>query len=213
MIKYYRILIADDHAVVRRGLRQIFEETEEFHVVAEASNGFEVLEKVRNIAVDLVVLDISMPDKNGLDVLKQLKQEFPHLPVLILSIYGEDQYALRVLKAGASGYLSKESAPEELIVAAHRIVTGRKYVSTTLAEKLATTISMSTNNLPHEILSDREYQVMCLIASGKTVSEIADELNLSVKTISTYRSRLLIKMRMKNNAEITHYAIKNGLVK
>ncbi len=213
MNKSYAILIADDHAVVRRGLRQIFEETEEFRVVAEASNGFEVLEKVRQMPIDLVVLDISMPGKNGLDVLKQLKQEFPQLPVLILSIYGEDQYAVRVLKAGASGYLSKESAPEELVVAARRIVDGRKYVSTTLAEKLANEIGAPAPALPHENLSDREYQVMCLIASGKTVGEIASELNLSVKTVSTYRSRLLIKMRMKNNAEITHYAIKNGLVK
>ena len=213
MGKYYAILIADDHAVVRRGLRQIFEETEEFRVVAEAANGFEVLEKVRQLSIDLVVLDISMPGKNGLDVLKQLKQEFPKLPVLILSIYGEDQYAVRVLKSGASGYLSKESAPEELVVAARKIVAGRKYVSATLAEKLANEIGGSAVILPHEHLSDREYQVMCLIASGKTVGEIANELNLSVKTVSTYRSRLLIKMRMKNNAEITHYAIKNGLVK
>ncbi len=213
MAKSYTILIGDDHAVVRRGLRQIFEETEEFRVVAEAENGVEVLKQVRERPVDLVVLDISMPGMNGLDVLKQLKVEFPGLPVLILSIYGEDQYAIRVLKAGASGYLSKESAPEELITAARRIVAGRKYVSATLAEKLAQELGSPTEKMPHEVLSDREYQVMCMIASGKTVSDIAAELNLSVKTVSTYRSRLLIKMRLKNNAEITHYAIKNGLVK
>ncbi len=213
MGKTFSILIGDDHAVVRRGLRQIFDETEEFKVVAEAGDGFEVLEQVRKHPVDLVVLDISMPGLNGLDALKQLRNEFPALPVLVLSIYGEDQYAVRVLKAGASGYLSKESAPEELLVAAHRIVHGGKYVSPSLAEKLAMEIQTPATKMPHELLSDREYQVMCLIASGKTVSEIATELHLSVKTVSTYRSRLLIKMGMKNNAEITHYAIKNGLVK
>jgi len=213
MGKTFSILIGDDHAVVRRGLRQIFDETEEFKVVAEAGDGFEVLEQVRKHPVDLVVLDISMPGLNGLDALKQLRNEFPALPVLVLSIYGEDQYAVRVLKAGASGYLSKESAPEELLVAARRIVHGGKYVSPSLAEKLAMEIQTPATKMPHELLSDREYQVMCLIASGKTVSEIATELHLSVKTVSTYRSRLLIKMGMKNNAEITHYAIKNGLVK
>jgi len=213
MGKSFSILIGDDHAVVRRGLRQIFDETEEFKVVAEAGDGFEVLEQVRKHPVDLVVLDISMPGLNGLDALKQLRNEFPALPVLVLSIYGEDQYAVRVLKAGASGYLSKESAPEELLVAARRIVHGGKYVSPSLAEKLAMEIQTPATKMPHELLSDREYQVMCLIASGKTVSEIATELHLSVKTVSTYRSRLLIKMGMKNNAEITHYAIKNGLVK
>ncbi len=213
MGKTFSILIGDDHAVVRRGLRQIFDETEEFKVIAEAGDGFEVLEQVRKHPVDLVVLDISMPGLNGLDALKQLRNEFPALPVLVLSIYGEDQYAVRVLKAGASGYLSKESAPEELLVAARRIVHGGKYVSPSLAEKLAMEIQTPAAKMPHELLSDREYQVMCLIASGKTVSEIATELHLSVKTVSTYRSRLLIKMGMKNNAEITHYAIKNGLVK
>ncbi len=212
MDKVYTILIGDDHAVVRRGLRQIFEETAEFRVIGEAANGFEVLDFVRNHNVDLVVLDISMPGKNGLDVLKQLKQEFPHIPVLILSIYGEDQYAIRVLKAGASGFLSKETAPEQLITAARQIVSGRKYISEALAEKLAANLNNPAVHHPHELLSDREYQVLCLIASGKTVSEIAEELNLSVKTVSTYRSRLLMKMGFKNNAELTHYAVKNGLV-
>jgi two-component system invasion response regulator UvrY len=207
-----KILVADDHAVVREGLKQILSETPDMVVAAEASSAQEVLNKVWENNYDVVLLDISMPGRGGLDVLKELKDEKPKLPVLILSIYPEEQYAMRALKAGASGYLTKESAPDELIAAIKKISQGRKYVSASLAEKLAFEMEIGTEKPPHEMLSDREYQVMCMIAEGKTVKEVAGELSLSVKTISTYRSRILEKMRMKNNAELTHYAIKNHLV-
>jgi two-component system invasion response regulator UvrY len=207
-----KILVADDHAVVREGLKQILSETPDMVVAAEASSGQEVLNKVRENNYDVVLLDISMPGRGGLDVLKQLKDEKPGLPVLILSIYPEEQYAVRALRAGASGYLTKESASDELIAAIRKISQGRKYVSASLAEKLAFDMEINAEKPTHEMLSDREYQVMCMIAKGKTIKEIAGELSLSVKTISTYRSRILDKMRMKNNAELTHYAIKNKLV-
>ena len=206
-----RILIGDDHAIVRRGLKQIVEESHDM-IVDEAKNGQEVLEKTRKNEYDILVLDISLPDRSGLDVLKHLKNTKPDLPILILSIHPEEQYAVRVLRAGASGYLSKDSAPDELAAAIRKVSQGRKYVSTSLAEKLAFNLDKSTENPLHETLSDREFQVMCMIASGKTVKQIAEKLCLSVKTISTYRSRILEKMHMQNNAELTHYAIKNGLV-
>ena len=206
------VIIADDHAVVRKGLRQILEETREIAVVDEADSGMDVLNKVRTKECDVVVLDIAMPGMHGLDVLKQIKNEHPSLPVLILSIYPEEQYAVRVLKAGASGYLCKESAPEELVTAIRRVSSGRKYITETLAEQLATEVEMDTEKRPHEILSDREYQVLCLIASGRRMTDIASELSLSVKTVSTYRTRILEKMGMKTNAELTHYAFKHGLV-
>ena len=206
-----RILIGDDHAIVRRGLKQIVEESYDM-IVDEAKNGQEVLEKTRKNEYDILVLDISLPDRSGLDVLKHLKNTKPDLPILILSIHPEEQYAVRVLRAGASGYLSKDSAPDELAAAIRKVSQGRKYVSTSLAEKLAFNLDKSTENPLHETLSDREFQVMCMIASGKTVKQIAEKLCLSVKTISTYRSRILEKMHMQNNAELTHYAIKNGLV-
>jgi len=206
-----KILIGDDHAIVRRGLKQIVEESHDM-IVDEAKNGQEVLEKTRKNRYDILVLDISLPDKSGLDVLKHLKNTKPDLPILVLSIHPEEQYAVRVLRAGASGYLSKDSAPDELAAAIRRVSQGRKYVSASLAEKLAINLDKSTETPIHETLSDREFQVMCMIASGKTVTQIAEKLFLSVKTISTYRSRILEKMQMQNNAEITHYAIKNGLV-
>lgn len=206
-----RILIADDHAVVRRGLKQIIAETPDMVVVDEATNGWEVLDKVRKDDYDVVLLDIAMPGKDGMDVLTQLKYERPELPVLMLSMYPEEQFAVRALRAGASGYLTKESAPDELVTAIRKVSTGGKYVSSSLAERLASLLQKA-ERLSHEILSDREYKVMCLIASGKTVTEIAKELSLSVKTISTYRSRILVKMQMKNNAELTLYAVKNGLI-
>ncbi len=206
-----KILIGDDHAIVRRGLKQIVEESHDM-IVDEARNGQEVLEKTRKNRYDILVLDISLPDRSGLDVLKQLKNTKPDLPILILSIHPEEQYAVRVLRAGASGYLSKDSAPDELAAAIRRVSQGRKYISASLAEKLAIHLDKSTEIPVHETLSDREFQVMCMIASGKTVTQIAEKLCLSVKTISTYRSRILEKMQMLNNAEITHYAIKNGLV-
>ena len=207
-----KILIADDHAIVREGLKQILSESPDLVIVAEASTGQEVIDKVGKNDLDLVVLDISMPGRGGMDILKEVKSLKPKLPVLILSMYPEEQYAVRVLKSGASGYLTKESAPVELVKAIRQISQGKKYISPSLAEKLAVDLEVSSDKLPHETLSDREYQVMCMIASGKTLKEIADELSLSIKTISTYRSRILEKMNMRTNAELTHYAVKNRLV-
>ncbi len=207
-----KILIADDHPVVRKGLKEIIEITPDMMVGDEASNGQEALEKVRKDDFDVVLLDISMPGRSGLEILKELKSEKPELSVLILSMHPEEQYAVRVLKAGASGYLTKESAPEELIAAIKKASKGRKYVSSSLAEKLALYLEIDNERPLHENLSDREYEVMRMIASGKTITEIAGKLFLSVKTISTYRSRILEKMGMKSNAELTHYALKNRLV-
>jgi len=206
------ILIADDHTIVRKGLKQILAETQDMVVTGEASNGFEVMEKVKNNHYDVLLLDISMPGKSGLDILRELKTESPKLPVLVLSMYPEEQYAVRVLRAGASGYLTKESAPDELVVALRKVAQGKKYVSPSLAEKLAVDLEVDASKPVHEMLSDREYQVLCMIASGKTVGEIAEKLSLSAKTISTYRARILEKMNMKNNAELTHYAIQSKLV-
>jgi two-component system invasion response regulator UvrY len=207
-----RVLIADDHAVVRQGLKQILGGTPEMLVAGEATNGQEVLDKVRAEAWDVVILDISMPDRSGLDILKQLKAERPKLPVLVLSMHSEDQYAVRVLKAGASGYLTKDSAPDELVKAIRKVVSGGRYVSSFLAEKLAFEIGTDSSRLPHETLSDREFQVLRLIAAGKSVTEIAAELYLSVKTVSTYRARLLRKMNLGTNAELMHYAMQNHLI-
>ena len=207
-----RILIADDHAIVRQGLKQIVSETQDMSVTDEASNGQELLNKIKEGEYDVVVLDITMPVRNGMDVLRQLRSEKPRLPVLMLSIHPEEQYALRALRAGASGYLTKESAPDELVVAIRKVSSGGKYISASLAEKLAFELEAGHEQALHDTLSDREYQVLCLIASGRTVTEIAQELLLSEKTVSTYRSRILEKMNMKNNAELTYYAIKNQLV-
>jgi DNA-binding NarL/FixJ family response regulator len=207
-----RILIADDHAIVRRGLKQILAEESGMTVAGEAQNAQEVLDLVRKQKWHVVVLDIAMPGRGGLEVLKEIKQEQAQLPVLILSMHPEDQYAIRALKAGAAGYLTKESAPEELVKAIRKVLAGGKYVSASLAEKLALALETDTKKLPHEALSDREYQVLCLIASGKTVGEIAEELSLSVKTISTYRARILEKMNLKSNAALTHYAVQQRLV-
>jgi two-component system invasion response regulator UvrY len=207
-----RALIADDHAVVRQGLKQILGDIPEMVVAGEATNGQEVLDKVRAETWDVVVLDISMPDRSGLDILKQLRSERPKLPVLVLSMHSEDQYAMRVLKAGASGYLTKDSAPDELVKAIRKVMSGGRYVSPFLAEKLAFEIGTDSSRLPHETLSDREFQVLRLIASGKSVTEIAAELSLSSKTVSTYRVRLLQKMNLKTNAELMHYAMQNHLI-
>jgi two-component system, NarL family, invasion response regulator UvrY len=207
-----RILIVDDHTVVRAGLRQIISEAEEMEVVAEAASAREALEKVASEELDLVLLDVSLPDKNGLEVLKQIKAAYPTVRVLLLSMHAEDQYGIRALKAGASGYLTKESAPEQLIAALRKVSQGGKYITPALAEQIVYSFESDANNPPHENLSDREYEVMCLIASGKTVTEIAEQLFLSVKTVSTYRARVLEKMHLKNNSELTSYAIKNRLV-
>lgn len=207
-----RLLIGDDHAVVRKGMKQILAETRDIVVADEAGNGREVLEKVQKDDFDMVLLDISMPGRDGLEVLKELKSLRPKLPVLMLSMYPEEQYAVRSLRSGASGYLTKDSAPDELISAIRKVSSGGKYVSASLAEKLAHKLGADMENPLHEALSDREYQVMCMIASGKAVKEIGEELSLSVKTVSTYRSRILNKMRLKGNAELTRYAIDNKLV-
>jgi two-component system, NarL family, invasion response regulator UvrY len=207
-----KVLIADDHAVVREGLKQILANTADMSVVQEASNGQEVLDKVRVHPVDAVVLDISMPGRSGLDTLMQLKRERPTLPVLVLSMHSEDQFAVRILKAGARGFLTKETAPDLLVSALRKVVAGGKYISPGLAERLAFDLRTDNNKAPHELLSDREYEVLCLIALGKSVREIAEKLSLSIKTISTYRARILEKMKMRTNAQLTHYGIRNGLV-
>jgi two-component system, NarL family, invasion response regulator UvrY len=207
-----RILIVDDHGVVRRGLIQIVSEESDMTVVGEAQNAQAMLTFLRNQPCDVVVTDISMPGGTALDVLKELKREYPRLPVLVLSMHPEDQYGVQALKLGASGYMTKESAPEELVHAIRKVVVGGRYVSPSLAEQLVFDVSTDTGRPPDEVLSEREHQVLCLLASGKSVTQIADELALSVKTISTYRVRILEKMGMKNNAELMHYAISNRLV-
>ncbi len=207
-----RALIADDHAVVRRGVRQILQETSDMEVAGEAADGPEALERARLGGYDVVVLDITMPGRSGLEVLKDLRLEQPKLPVLVLSMHSEEQFAVRLLKTGAAGFLSKESAPDELVNAIRKVVGGGRYVSPTLAEKLAFEIDSGPDKLIHETLSDREFQVMRMIASGRTLKEIAGELSLSVKTISTYRVRILTKLKLHTNAELIHYAITNQLV-
>lgn len=207
-----RVLIADDHAIVREGLKQILADTKDIVVAGDAENGNDAIKIARKGKCDVLLLDISMPDRNGIEVLKQARKEFPKIAVLMLSMHREDQYAIRALKAGAAGYLNKQSAPAELVNAIRQVAAGRKYISAALAQELANQISDDHEQPPHETLSDREYQTLIMIASGKTVSDIADELALSVKTISMYRSRLLQKMKLRHNAELTHYAIKNNLV-
>lgn len=207
-----RVLIVDDHAILRRGLRALISEEFARAEFGEASNAEQALEQVRKKVWDVALLDVTLPGKSGLDLLKEVKAERPKLPVLILSVHPEDQFAIRALKAGAEGYMTKESAPEELVQAIRKILAGGRYVSPTLADKLASDVSRGGAGAPHETLSDREYEIMCLIASGKTVTEIAVELSLSVKTISTYRARILPKLGAKNSAEITRYAIRNNLV-
>lgn len=207
-----KVLIADDHAVVRRGLKQILEETSDIVVSGEATNSQEVLAQLGAKPWDVLVLDITMPGRSGLDIMREVKQLAPKLPVLVLSMHSEEQYANRVLKAGAAGYLPKESAPEELVKAIRKVCSGGRYVSSAQAERLIFAIDPASDRMPHESLSNREYEVLRFIASGKTVTQIARQVRLSVKTISTYRSRILEKMQMHTSAELTHYAIKNGLV-
>ncbi len=206
------ILLADDHSIVRRGLKEIL--LEEFPTAnfEEVADGQELIRKIRQSKFDIIISDVSMPIKNGLEALKIIKSEFPSLPVLILSIHPEEIYAIRVLKAGASGYMTKESATEELVQAVRTIMNGRKYITHSLAEKMASSLDYDIKKHPHELLSDRELDVMKMIASGKTVSDIAAQLSLSVNTISTYRARVMDKMKLKSNSELTFYAISNNLI-
>lgn len=210
--KVIRVFIVDDHAIVREGLKQILVDTPDLVVAGDAETGHEAIQLARQGKYDVLLLDISMPDRSGIDVLKQIKKEAPDIAVLMLSMHREDQYAIRSLKSGAAGYLNKQSAPAELVVAIREVIAGRKYISTALAQELANQVGGNHQTAAHETLSDREYQTMTMIASGKCVSDIAEELNLSVKTVSMYRARLLQKMKLKNNAELMHYAMKNRLV-
>ncbi len=207
-----KILIADDHAIVRKGLVQILADSSAVIVVDEAADGNEALAKADSGGFDLVLLDISMPGRGGLDVLKEMKSRNPRLPVVILSMHPEDQYAVRAIRCGASGYLTKTSASDNLLQAINKVLTGGRYISSSLAEQLAESLDNNTDKAPHETLSNREFQVLHMIGAGMTVSGIAAEMSLSVKTISTFRTRILKKMKMKNNSELTHYAISNKLV-
>jgi DNA-binding NarL/FixJ family response regulator len=207
-----RILLADDHTVVRHGLKQILAEEFKRAFFGEARNAQEALELIGKEPWDIVILDITMPGRSGLEVMREIKKLRPRLPVLVLSIHPENQFAVRVLKLGAAGYMTKESAAEELIGAVKKVLAGGRYVSTSLAEVLATNLCSNGVRSPQDLLSDREFQVLRLIASGRIVSEIACELALSVKTISTYRSRILEKMGLRNNAELMHYAVQHQLV-
>ncbi|MBI3220052.1 MAG: response regulator transcription factor [Bacteroidetes bacterium] len=206
------ILIADDHAIVRKGLVELIHEGYPVATITEAVNGQQVLDQINKQAWSIILMDISMPGRNGIETLKQIRANGNKTPILILSAYPEDQYAIRVLKAGASGYLSKEIATDELLGAVTRVLSGKKYISAAVAEKLATTQTQTQEENLFEILSDREMQILQLIASGKTATQIANEISLSINTISTYRARLLEKLSLSNNAELTRYALDNGLV-
>jgi DNA-binding NarL/FixJ family response regulator len=207
-----RVIVADDHAVVREGLKQIVDSVADLSIVGEAASGEEVLAIVRNTPADLLMLDLSMPGLGGLDALREVRHLRPDLPVLVLSVHSPAQYGVRMLRAGASGYLTKESAPEELIVAIRKVVGGGKYLSQEMAEELAGHLSQASPERPHEALSDREFHIVRLLSLGKRISEIATELNLSPKTVSTYRRRALEKMKLHTNAELTQYALREGLI-
>jgi len=208
-----RILIADDHAVIRKGLRQILLEEFPSALIAEATDAEEVIKMTLADEWSMIICDLSMPGRSGLDVVQHVKQHFPALPILILSIHPEEQYAIRALKAGAAGYLSKDAAPEELVKAVRRVLQGRKYISSSIAEKMAYDLNQDNGDkAPHEILSHREFNVFQLLSSGKSVSDISEKLSLSVTTVSTYRARIMTKMRMKSNADLTRYALDNKLI-
>lgn len=207
-----KILIADDHALIRKGLKQILDDSPDMRVTGEAETGMQAIQMAQENAYDMVLLDISLPDKNGIDVLKQIKTNCPNTPVLMLSMHAEDQYAVRSMKAGASGYLNKQSAPAQLLTAIRKVGEGKKYISNEMAEQLAEGLSQGYQELTHQTLSNREYQTLCLMAQGKKLSEMAEIMSLSPKTISVYRMRLLEKMKLKTNAEAIHYAISNHLI-
>lgn len=207
-----RILIADDHTIVRKGLRQILAEEFTDAQIEEVPDADELVKKVIKEKWDVVISDLTMPGKSGLEAMGEIKQLFPELPVLILSIHPEEQYAIRALRAGAAGYLSKDTAPDELVNAVHRVLQGKKFITLSVAEKIADSFNLDTDKMLHERLSDRELNVFKMIASGKSVTEIAETLSLSATTVSTYRSRIMTKMNMKTNANLTLYAIENGLL-
>jgi DNA-binding NarL/FixJ family response regulator len=207
-----RILIADDHTVVRKGLKQILLEAFATAHIEEVTDAEALLKNVFSQSWDVVISDISMPGRSGLEVLQQIKQHYPKLPVLILSVHSEDLYALRVLKSGAAGYLNKDSAPDQLVAAVNRVLQGKKYITPAIAEKLANSLDQDLDKLSHEYLSDREFEVLKLLAGGQAVSDIASRLSLSVTTISTYRARIMTKMNLRTNAELTLYAIEHKLI-
>lgn len=207
-----RVFIVDDHAILRRGIRDILTDGEGIDVVGEAQEYNELRTKLRGLQVDILLLDVNLPGKNGIDILKGLREEYPRLKVLMLSMYPEDQYAVRAIKAGAYGYLNKASAPEQLLDAVAQIVAGRRFITPEIAQSLADNLASDSEELPHTKLSDREFQTLCLMASGKRLADIAAAMALSPKTVSVYRARILEKMAMSNNAELTHYALKHGLV-
>lgn len=207
-----KVLIADDHSIVRQGLKQILADIPDMEIFGEASSGDEALRFIRGEGWNVMLLDIAMPGKNVMELIKLAKQQSPHLPILILSMYPEDQYAIRMLRAGADGYLNKESAPEQLVEAIRKVAKGGKYVSQTMADKLIDELNSKHETPLHATLTDREFQVFCGIYYGKSVTDLAQQMALSVKTISTYRTRLMKKMNMSTNAEIIHYAIKNNLL-
>lgn len=207
-----KILIADDHPVVREGIKQIISKASDMQVGGEALTGQEVLDKVNSEKWDAVILDLNMPGRDGFEVMKEIRHTYPKLPILILSIYPEEQVGVRVLRAGASGFLNKESAPKELLNAIRKIYGGGKYINPSLAEKLADAFEIKSDEEPHKKLSNREFQVLSLIASGKNIIEIANQLSISEKTVRTYRERILDKIGLKNDVELTHYAIKHKLI-
>jgi len=207
-----RLLIIDDHAIVRHGLRQVVADCADIKVAAEAGSSQDAIRLLRECSIDMVLLDISLPDKNGIETLKQIKRDKPALPVIMLSMHAEDEFGVRALKAGASGYVNKKSAHEQLVAAIRQVAAGRRYISPELAEELARSLGDTSDKKPHELLSDREFDTLRMLAGGKRLSEIAETLSISAKTVSVYRARLLEKTGLKNNAEIAQYAIKNGLI-
>jgi len=207
-----RVLIADDHAIVREGIKRTFADTQDIRVVGEASNGTELMALIGSCPADVLVLDLAMPGVPGLEVLNDVRRRMPNVPVLVLSMHPAEEYAVRAIQVGASGYINKASPPSELGAAVRAVAAGRRYINPEVAESLATHVDITSKRRPHEILSNREYEVMCLIAQGRSVSDIAESLGLSVKTVSTYRSRVLDKLELRHNADIIRYALRDGLV-
>lgn len=208
-----RVMITDDHAIVRQGLKQILSETEDISVTGEAETGFQAIKIVRQQEFDVMLLDISLPDRNGIEVLKQIRKDRPSLAILMLSMHNENEFAIRAIRAGAAGYLNKQSAPAQLVTAIRQVAAGHKFITPALAEELANALTAGASDQPlHATLSDREYQTLCMIASGKGLSEISEEMCLSPKTVSVYRARLMEKLKLSNNSELIRYAIKHNLV-